>query len=60
MVDKVLLPIDHTNDCSWKKALPANYGNGAKDHVCRAIQVILDQNNAPDISVHIEEGSVYR
>ena len=89
MATKILLPIDHTDDRSWKKALPvaleqakfygaelhavsvipeiillpnlpANYGAGAKDHVRGAIQTILDHNNASDVPVHIEEGSVYR
>lgn len=89
MATKILLTIDHTDDRSWKKALPlaleqakfygaelhavsvipeiiklpnlpANYGAGAKEHVCKAVQAILDHSNASDVSVHIEEGSVYR
>lgn len=89
MATKIMLPIDQTDDRSWKKALPvalaqakfhgaelhavsvipeiirlpnlpANYGAGAKDHVREAIRTILDDNNAPDIPVHIAEGSVYR
>ncbi|MEP3278204.1 MAG: universal stress protein [Stappiaceae bacterium] len=89
MATKILLPIDHTDDRSWKKALPmaleqakfydaelhavsvipeiiklpnlpANYGAGAKDHVRKAVQAVLDHGNASDLPVHIEEGSVYR
>ncbi|QAX30670.1 universal stress protein [Leisingera sp. NJS204] len=40
--------------------LPANYGAGAKDHVRKAVQAILDNDSASDVPVHIEEGSVYR
>ncbi|MBQ4823608.1 MULTISPECIES: universal stress protein [unclassified Leisingera] len=40
--------------------LPANYGAGAKDHVRKAVQAILDNASASDVPVHIEEGSVYR
>ena len=89
MATKILLPIDHTDDRSWKQALPvaleqakfygaklhtvsvipeiiqlpnlpANYGSGAKEHVRQAVQTILDNGNASDVPVHIEEGSVYR
>ena len=89
MATKILLPIDHTDDRSWKKALPialeqakfhgaelhavsvipeiiklpnlpANYGAGAKDHVRKAVQAILDHSQASDVDVHIAEGSVYR
>jgi len=89
MVTKILLPIDHTEDLSWKKALPvaleqakfygaelhavsvipeiillpnlpANYGAGAKDHVRNAVKAILENGNAGDVPVHIEQGSVYR
>ncbi len=89
MATKILFPIDHTDDRSWKKALPvaldqakfygaelhavsvipeiiqlpnlpANYGAGAKDHVRAAVAAILENGNAGDVPVHIEEGSVYR
>ncbi|MCL6285904.1 universal stress protein [Ruegeria sp. 2012CJ41-6] len=89
MATKILLPIDHTDDRSWKKALlvaleqakfygaelhavsvipeiiqlpnlPANYGAGAKEHVRKAVQAILDGNGAAGTPVHIEQGSVYR
>ncbi|WP_377194486.1 universal stress protein [Ruegeria meonggei] len=89
MATKILLPIDHTEEKSWKQALPAaleqaqfygaelhavsvipeiiqlpnlpaNYGAGARDHVRQAVQVILDHNDAKDVEIHIEEGSVYR
>ncbi|UWQ32026.1 universal stress protein [Leisingera sp. M527] len=40
--------------------LPANYGAGAKDHVRKAVQAILDNASASNVPVHIEEGSVYR
>ncbi|WP_120632710.1 universal stress protein [Ruegeria sp. EL01] len=89
MATRILLPIDHTDDRSWKKALPvaleqakfygaelhavsvipeiiqlpnlpANYGAGAKDHVCQAVQAVLENGNAANVPVHIEEGSVYR
>lgn len=89
MATKILLPIDHTDDRSWKQALPvaleqakfydadlhavsvipeiiqlpnlpANYGAGAKEHVRKAVQAILDNGGATDTPVHIEEGSVYR
>ncbi len=89
MATKILLPIDHTDGSSWKKALPAaleqagfhgaelhavsvipeiiqlpnlpaNYGAGAKDHVRDAISAILANGGAKDVSVHVEEGSVYR
>ncbi|MES0884215.1 universal stress protein [Roseibium sp. SCP14] len=89
MFTKILLPIDHTDENSWKKALPlaleqakfygaelhtisiipeiiqlpnlpAGYGSGAKDFVRNKIAAILSANNASDVPVHIEEGSVYR
>lgn len=89
MVTKILLPFDHTDDRSWKKALPAaleqakffgaelhavsvipeiillpnlpaNYGEGAKEHVGNAIKAILESGGAGDVTVHIEQGSVYR
>ncbi|MES0824361.1 universal stress protein [Ruegeria sp. SCP11] len=89
MATKILLPIDHTDDRSWKNALPlaleqakfygaelhavavipeiiqlpnlpANYGEGAKEHVRNAVQAILDHGNASDVAIHVEEGSVYR
>ena len=89
MATKILIPIDHTDDRSWKAALPAaldqakfygaelhavsvipeiiqlpnlpqGYGASAKDHVRKAVETILQNNNAADTPVHIEEGSVYR
>ncbi|WP_027257846.1 universal stress protein [Leisingera aquimarina] len=89
MATKILLPIDHTDQKSWKKALPvaleqakfygaelhavsvipeivqlpnlpAGYGSGAKAHVKGAVETILARNNASDVPVQIEEGSVYR
>ncbi len=89
MVTKILLPIDHTDDRSWKNALPvaleqakfynaelhavsvipevillpnlpANYGAGAKEHVSNAIKAILENGDANDVPVHVEQGSVYR
>ncbi|MGR3617411.1 MAG: universal stress protein [Paracoccaceae bacterium] len=89
MATKIMLPIDHTDDRSWKKALPvaleqakfygaelhavsvipeiiqlpnlpANYGAGAKEHVRGVVQEILENGDAADTPVHIEEGSVYR
>lgn len=89
MATKILLPIDHTDDRSWKKALPlaleqakfygaelhavavvpeiiqlpnlpAGYGSGAKDFVRGKIEAVLAANNATNVPVHIEEGSVYR
>ncbi|UWQ91352.1 universal stress protein [Aliisedimentitalea scapharcae] len=89
MATKIMLPIDHTDDRSWKKALPValeqakfygaelhavsvipeiiqlpnlppNYGAGAKAHVQKAVEDILKHGGAADVSVHIEEGSVYR
>ncbi|WP_291732133.1 universal stress protein [Leisingera sp. F5] len=89
MATKILLPIDHTDQKSWKKALPvaleqakfygaelhavsvipeivqlpnlpAGYGSGAKAHVKGAVEAILARNNASDVPVQIEEGSVYR
>ena len=89
MATKILLPIDHTDESSWKGALPmaieqakfygaelhavsvipdiillpklpANYGAGAKDHVAGKIKEILTAGGAPDVPVHIEQGSVYR
>ena len=89
MATKILLPIDHTDERSWKKALPLaleqakfygaelhavsvvpeiiklpnlpeNYGHGAKEHVRKAVQAVLASGSAVDVTVHIEEGSVYR
>ena len=89
MVTKILLPIDHTDEQSWKMALPmareqakhygaelhavsvipeiiqlpnlpANYGSGAKDHVRGKVREILASGGGSDISIHIEQGSVYR
>lgn len=89
MATKILLTIDHTDDRSWKKALPLaleqakfygaelhavevipeiiqlpnlpeNYGAGAKEFVRSKVRAILDNGNASDVPVHIEEGSAYR
>lgn len=89
MVTKILLPIDHTDEQSWKLALPmareqarhygaelhavsvipeiiqlpnlpANYGEGAKDHVKDRVSEILASDGGSEISIHIEQGSVYR
>jgi universal stress protein F len=89
MTTKILLPLDHTDDRSWKKALPValeqakfygaelhavsvipeiiqlpnlppNYGAGAKDFVRGKVANVLSANGAGDVTVHIEEGSVYR
>lgn len=89
MVQKILLPVDHTDAKSWETALPialeqarfygatlsvisvipeiiklpnlpANYGDGAADHVRGEVQTILSNADAGDIPVDIAQGSVYR
>ncbi|MCT4657390.1 MAG: universal stress protein [Cohaesibacter sp.] len=89
MVQKILLPIDHTDQNSWAKALPvaveqakfygadltvigvipeilhlpnlpANYGDGAAEHVKHTIGDILSAAGQPDLGIEIAQGSVYR
>ena len=89
MAKKILLPIDHADDNSWKLALPvameqakfyeaelhavsvipeivklpnlpANYGDGAVDHIHEKVSRVLQQAGASQIEVHVVEGSVYR
>ncbi|CTQ55315.1 Universal stress protein F [Roseibium album] len=40
--------------------LPPNHGAGAKDFVRGKVVEVLAANGAGDVTVHIEEGSVYR
>ena len=89
MVKKILLPIDHNDENSWKLALPvameqssfygaelhavsvipeiiklpnlpANYGDGAADHVRRIVNEVLQGAGAPTVALHVLVGNVYR
>ena len=89
MAKQILLPIDHTDENSWKLALPAaleqakffdaelhavevipeiiklpnlpaNYGDGAADHVRGKVARILQDAGAPEIELHVLAGSVSR
>jgi universal stress protein F len=90
MYKKILLPIDHADEATWKTALPAaleearlhgaelsvvtvlpeilrlpnlpeDYGAGAKAHVQKKVQGILNAGGADtNMPISVREGSIYR
>ncbi len=40
--------------------LPANYGAGAKEHVTGILRKVLNESDAQNVPLTVEQGSVYR